>query len=462
VQKTYSFELVNQVFSYGQDTTNVIIDLEEPILDAGSAVDADTFTVFTTNSITVEGQPVIAYEGPRTVTGAYVSAGAELTFNQDGAVTVGAPITGTEKGRYIVLNLEHGRVKVSEGTVERNYEDAYEGIPGAGTLLYRDGSNFILDLDYRVTVAKNLQLTDGTVLGVNTALLKSTVKPAHEVIAGEINPLVNQFVAGTYKPEFPYDESDYLEYQLYTPNDPENVPLVVWLHGWGEGRSAVGIQNQNLLRANQEGVAWVIPASQTVRKAYVLVPQSPNYGWYVKAPAADFRGYNDAISHVKAVIDKLISDNPGKIDPNRVYITGDSMGGFGTWGMLSTYPGFFAAAIMAPGYFDREGENSMAPVLTVEQIAALKDTPIWVLNTGDDFSKTAENYQIFKEADSNIRWTHYTDASEAHAGTWNIAHWVWVPTLQNRPATDDQYIKDVYPTDLPGQHILDWLFAQRK
>ncbi|MDR0561575.1 MAG: prolyl oligopeptidase family serine peptidase [Spirochaetaceae bacterium] len=462
----YTFRLVNQVLGYGQDTTHIIIDLGKPILNGSSGITAETFAVTAKNTAVIDGTRITAYEGSRKVIGAYISASDQLTFDETGFASIGQPVSSTVPGQYAVLALEYGRPKVSEGTEEQNFADAYQGVPGASTLLYQNGSNYVLDLDYQVEQIQTLFLPNGKSFNAKQGFSKSTAVAEHEVITGEINPLVNEFRAGRHTPETPYDDTDYLDYQLYAPKNPENAPLVVWLHGWGEGRNGGGIQNQNLLRANKEGTAWVIPESQAVRKAYILLPQSPNYGWYVDSPANDFRGYNNAVTHVKAVIDQAVQDNQGKIDPNRIYIAGDSMGGYGVWTMLAVYPGFFAAAIAAPGMFNRpdapQADSNRPPILTADQINSVKTTPIWTLNTGDDFAQTEDNYTVIKNAGGNIRWTHYTDASERHADTWNIAHWVWVPALENRPATDDQYIKEVYPADTPGQHILDWLFAQHK
>ncbi|MDR0568005.1 MAG: hypothetical protein LBG87_02220 [Spirochaetaceae bacterium] len=465
-EAVYAFKLVNQVFWYGQDTTHIIIDLRKPFLNGSSGITSETFAVTAENALVLGNSPSEAYQYPRKVINAYISAIDALTFDETGFASAGQPVGDKTAGQYIIIELECIKPTVSEGTAEQNFADAVQNIPGAGTLRYQDGSNYLLDLRYTIEQIQPLILPDRKTFNAGKRFAKSSAVSANEGIAGEINPLVNEFKSGVYTPETPHDDTDYLEYQLYTPDDPKNLPLVVWLHGASEGRNAGAVQNQTQLRANKKGTAWVIPANQAVRKAYVLAPQSPNYGWYRESPPNGFKGYNNAAVHVKTLIDQLIRDNPGKIDRNRIYLAGDGIGGYGVWTMLSAYPDFFAAAIAAPGLFNLVDipavDSVRPPALTAEQIERVKHTPIWILNTGEDFAQTEDNYTVMKAAGGNIRWTHYPDASENHADTWNIAHWVWVPVLENRPATDDRYIKDVYPADAPGQHILDWLFAQRK
>jgi predicted peptidase len=451
------FSIVNQVFTYGQDTTTVIIDTGSLTLRAGP-IDSAAFVVSARSTALLNGTRVNAFSGMREVVSAFVTGSDELVASGDGHVEVRET---TGEGHYIVLNLRCGMVPGPWGFSF--------GLPGASTLLYLDGTNVPLNLSYHVKQVEPITAANGSAVSLDSHIAKSRAVYDGEIFAGEYNPLVRNFTAGNYTPAAPHDETDYLDYSTYVPTltGGERVPVVIWLHGFGEGRitGAGGIQNQNVLKACKEGVAWITPDSLAARKAIVIVPQSPNRGWYVRAPAVDWRGYNDALTNAKAVIDLVIAEHE-EIDRDRVYIAGDSLGGFGVWNMLKNYPGVFAAALVAPGGFNVEGEelisDDMPPLFNHSTIATVAQVPVWILNTGNDFPITNNTYQALRNVSANVRWTHYQNATAASADTWGQEHWVWMPTLDNRPATNDGDMIAPYLSDTPGQHVLDWLFAQRR
>jgi predicted peptidase len=442
------FELVNEVFGYGQDTTTVVIDAGETVL--GSSLDTASFTVSARNSLpdgvpTSPTAPQVAYDGPRKVIGVYVSNDGE-TFAR------------AEQGRYIVLELTHGRE-----VVEMNFGDfsmkLAQDANGASTLSYYmdpesfSGTNVLLDLNYTVTQAKPFSLADGSLV-TEAALSQSTLTRPGEVKAGEINPLVNRYTPGRY--ESP-ETGGYLEYSVYSPasGPAATIPLVVWLHGAGEGRNGYGVQNQNVLRGNEEATAWVKPENQAARKAYVLVPQSPDFGWTA----------NNGNVMVKAVIDQLLATHPD-IDPNRIYVLGDSMGGFGTFDILTRFPDFFAAAAFCPGGID---VNDPDATITVAHLAAIGKTPLWCVSVEGDTVMPGFQQKMFdglQAGGANVRWTNYPSTEVVEV--YGTAHWAWVPLLSNLPMTDDQYqyngtaYSGMYTEDSPGQTIMDWLFVQKK
>jgi predicted peptidase len=450
--KEASFELVNEVFAYGQDTTKVVIDVGAPV--NGASLDAGTFSVSARNTLP-EGvpespmAPQVAYEGPRTVTGVYVTNDGESL----------APASA---GRYIVLELTHGRE-----VVEMNFGDFSMKIAqdanGASTLFYYmdpesfSGTNVLLDLNYTLSLDKPFRLADGSLV-TGAVLNQSTVKRPGEVKAGEINPLVNRYTPGRYDAA----NGEYLEYSVYSPalgsgasRSEASIPLVVWLHGAGEGRNGYGIQNQNVFRGNEEAVAWVKPENQAARTAYVLVPQSPDFGWTA----------NNGNIMVKAVIDQLLAAHPD-IDPNRIYVLGDSMGGFGTFDILNRFPGFFAAAAFCPGGID---VNNPDATITAAHLAAIGTTPLWAVSVEGDTVMPGFQQKMFeglKAGGANVRWTNYPSIDVVEV--YGTAHWAWVPLLSNLPRTDDQYMYDgaaysgQYTQDSPGQTIMDWLFTQHK
>jgi predicted peptidase len=448
IPSALTFELYNEVFAYGQDTTRVIIDAGIPV--RGNSVDLETFRVSARNTLP-EGFPAnpanpdfpIAWQGERLI--------ARIWTSNDGET-----FTASAQGRYIVLELAHGRTMTTIAMGDSTMDVAAD-TNGAGTLYYDfmgTQSNILLNLNYEVVQEKPFILESGNRVS-GLPLTKSEKLRSNEVIPGEINPLVNLFVPGRYNPPGADNSGEYLEYSLYVPeNAGGSLPLVVWLHGMGEGRNGYGIQNQNVLRANEEGTAWVKPENQAARPAFVLVPQSPNIGWTS----------NNGTTYVKAVIDELLAAYPN-IDPRRIYVCGDSMGGFGTYAILLQFPGFFAAAITAPGGADF---NDINAVFSADQLGRIGRTPVWCVSVEGDMVMPVQQRTAFnslKAGGANVRWTNYP--SQDVVEVYGQAHWSWVPLLRNMPRTDDSFMYDgstyrAYAGDPPGQTIMDWLFAQRK
>jgi len=137
-----------------------------------------------------------------------------------------------------------------------------------------------------------------------------------------------------FGPARSYEHTDgvVLPFRLFEPKrkNGDVYPLVVFLHGSG------GTGNDNLQQFTDLIVpptVWAFPENQVKYPCYVLVPQGPDRpSWpHARIPA------------LKALLDNIIAENP--IDPDRIYITGLSMGGMGTWGIIQEHPDFFAAAV---------------------------------------------------------------------------------------------------------------------
>jgi predicted peptidase len=112
------------------------------------------------------------------------------------------------------------------------------------------------------------------------------------------------------------------------------------------------------------------------------------------------------------------------VDPSRIYITGVSMGGFGTWDLLARLPGKFAAAIPICGGGD-------------EQTALkIKHIPLWVFHGAkDDIVSPKQSRTMIKalqDAGGAPGYTEYPD----------IEHSSWVQAYRE-------------------PHLLPWLFKQK-
>jgi predicted peptidase len=185
-----------------------------------------------------------------------------------------------------------------------------------------------------------------------------------------------------------------LKYLLYLPAgyDPKadkGWPLVLFLHGAGESGKDLG-------KVKIHGPPKLV--AQGKEFPFVLVsPQSPGFGWDVDA--------------LKALVDEIKHDY--RVDPDRVYVTGLSMGGFGTWALAAAYPKEFAAIAPICG----GGET-----ITARKI---KHIPAWVFHGGKDpvvpLKRSQEMVDALKKAGGDVRITVYPDAG----------HDSWTETYNN-------------------------------
>ena len=176
--------------------------------------------------------------------------------------------------------------------------------------------------------------------------------------------LIQQFASFTYTNA----KSEVMPYRLFTPHRLESghkYPLVVFLHG----SSGSGTDNERQLqRANWfGGLVWVLPENQDRFPCFVVAPQS-NINWpsvvIEEGERPQLRpGLGTGARLAFEIIDKLIAEHP--IDVLRIYVTGHSMGGAGTWHMIAHRPRFFAAAVPVCGLPD------------FATASAVKEIPIW-------------------------------------------------------------------------------------
>jgi predicted peptidase len=187
-----------------------------------------------------------------------------------------------------------------------------------------------------------------------------------------------------------------MPYRLFTPARLEpgrTYPLVVFLHGAGGS----GTDNVKQLEAGNVygALVWTLPANQARHPAFVLAPQS-NWNWPCtvfdpKNPpkvAADIKLCPPGALGIGAglafeVIDSLLGSLP--IDRSRIYVTGFSMGGAGTWHMIAQRPRFFAAAVPVCGLPD------------FSTASIVKDVPIWNFHgDADDIEPVATSRRMIE------------------------------------------------------------------
>ncbi len=201
-------------------------------------------------------------------------------------------------------------------------------------------------------------------------------------------------------------------YRLFVPETASiegPLPLVVFLHGKGRrGTDNIGPME----------LAWafVKPSAQRVNPCFVLAGQVPPGGNWVATKEQRSKmseegvafPVTDEMTALLKVVDQVIEERP--IDPARVYVVGQSMGGYGTWDALYHKPDSWAAAVPVCG-----GGMPHAA-------ATFKDVPIWAWHGDNDrtvpVSETREMIEALKAAGGSPR---YTEIHGGGHGAWNHA-----------------------------------------
>lgn len=182
-------------------------------------------------------------------------------------------------------------------------------------------------------------------------------------LADGIDALKTQFVYG----EGPETNGYTIDYRYFSPvkeNDDTKYPLVIWLHGMGDGATE-GKQVTN----NDLGY-WTSAEFQSrfegAEGAFIFAPRSlEEKGMY----------WDDIlIFPLRAAIDDFIAENAENVDLSRIYIGGYSMGGKMTFKMAVAYPEMFAAIFpICPAWKP-----------TAEQTALFADLPVWLTSAKND------------------------------------------------------------------------------
>lgn len=186
-----------------------------------------------------------------------------------------------------------------------------------------------------------------------------------------------------------------LKYLLFPPkgDQPAPHPLIIFLHGSGE-------RGDDLELVKKWGLPRYAASGEVELPAFVAVPQCP-----------DGEVWSALTDSLDVLLDGLLSQHP--IDPDRVYLTGFSLGGYGTWVWGSARPERFAALVPVGGsaWFDGLFERA--------DLERLRSTPIWMVHGAADqavsVSGADEVAAALTSIGANFGYTRYPDAT--HGGT---------------------------------------------
>lgn len=214
-------------------------------------------------------------------------------------------------------------------------------------------------------------------------------------------------------------------YAVYVPRDwtpKQRWPVILFLHGAGE-RGSDG------RRQMQIGVASAIRSGPERIPAIVVFPQAPDGQRWIGAPA-------DA---AMAALREAVREFHG--DRSRIYLTGLSLGGFGTWHLALAHPDTFAAIVPVCGGIVPHGSATsvlQSPLtasasdpyaLTAER---LRHIPIRIFHGADDTvilpSESRTMFAALRAAGADVQYTEYEGVGH---NAWDRAYgdaqlWTWL------------------------------------
>ncbi len=222
------------------------------------------------------------------------------------------------------------------------------------------------------------------------------------------------------------DKGDTLNYRMLFPDSDtlRKYPLVIFLHGSGER----GSDNEAQLKWGVMNFAT--DQNMMLHPALVIAPQCPEKMSWSNFSRAKLVGESrlqptptKPMELLIGLIRKLIKTMP--VDSNRIYITGLSMGGFGTYDAIERYPDLFAAAVPVCGGGD------------ISKAVSIMHLPIWIFLGAEDPAVnpeySLEMLQSLKRAGGHPGYTEYPE----------VGHFSWL---------------GAYSDPL----MMEWLFRQHK
>ena len=283
------------------------------------------------------------------------------------------------------------------------------------------------------------------------------------------------FNKGTFTGKYTGKPGDVtLTYASYEPwslkADGVANPLVIWLHGGGEGGLDVSI---TLL--GNEVVSLIRPEIQShftteggEGGAYVLSIQCPTM-WMGTSKGFGHGEYPSLYADVlKSCIDEFVDQHPD-VDRNRIYLGGCSNGGYMTMHMLIRNPRYFAAAYpTCEAYMDQ--------YISETEIKALAEENIWFVQSYDDTTVDAKTHciptfqRLVKAGAKNVWMSMFeTVVGIDNPGQKIMGHFAWCYLFNDAVTmSQEQTEGDVVPTNNGGgtvapqghANIYEWMNAQ--
>ena len=186
-----------------------------------------------------------------------------------------------------------------------------------------------------------------------------------------------------------------IKYVLFVPHDYKGdkpYPVILFLHGAGETKGGTKMPVE-------VGIGTAIKKQEKTFPCITIIPQAQKRGWSATG---------DEGKRAIAILDEVMKEY--KTDPKRVYLTGLSMGGAGTWSLAINHPDRWAAIVPICG----GGDATMAE--------KIKDIPCWCFWGDQDApakSSMPKMLDALKAAGGKPKFTEYPGVGH---NSWDMAY----------------------------------------
>jgi len=202
------------------------------------------------------------------------------------------------------------------------------------------------------------------------------------------------------------------KYQVFVPADwttKNKWPVILFLHGAGE-------RGDDGLIQTEVGIGTAIRRYRSRFPAVIVMPQCRKDVWWTDPAMADMA--------MKAL---ELSQKEFRGDPQRTYLTGLSMGGYGTWYLAANHPGKFAAIAPICGGILRPDDSRKQPAEDTrpytEAAQKVGKTPVWIFHGGDDpVVPVAESQRMAEAIKAVGAEVHYTEYPGVGHNSWEKAY----------------------------------------
>ena len=202
------------------------------------------------------------------------------------------------------------------------------------------------------------------------------------------------------------------KYQLFVPDHWSRKawwPVILFLHGAGE-------RGDDGLIQTEVGIGTAIRRDRSRFPAIVVMPQCRKKVWWSDPTMAEV---------AMAALEQ--AQKEFHADPQRTYLTGLSMGGYGTWYLAAKYPRKFAAiapicgGILMPDMARIESPDDNSPY--TDAAKKIGKTPVWIFHGGDDpvvpVSESRRMNEAMKALGGEV---HYTEYPGVGHNSWEKAY----------------------------------------
>lgn len=387
--------------AHAGQTGSVRFTLGAETLDGGEQITSITLETARTGPIDPASLTTGTFGVHAKATSPIDTGGQDVGYDLDRAVTAAR----LDPRGNIVLALSHA-----------------EGRPGGNTLGYVNAKsrNVRLDLVYTITQNAPVRLRHGRPVTF-TSFTQGRLA----------NPEADAFTHHTARSG--------MKYRLYSPAAGRGRrPLIVWLHGGGEGASLPDgyYDNETTLRANRGALGFATREAQSIFDgAHVVVPQSTS-AWMDDGP------------RFAPLIHEIIREvaSTRAVDPGRVLVAGCSNGGYMSLKMTTVYPRTFAASVPICGVVT--GRKAGDPPLIPDAELTAIGTPTWLVaslddDTVDPQANTVHAHELIPRSEVTL-YDHVIRDGHQFPG-----HWSWIYAARNDPSTG-------------GTHLWQWMARKHR